>query len=177
MSSQSGRAARTLRDIARAHGPYPEQAYHFIREGLDHAANLAHGPMTPEQHLLAQYVVAEKIGFEEVAERYARGELDASVAAAIGKAGGLEKLNRNVSGESLCWALREVALRRWGGLARLVLRSWNITRTDDFGNMVFTLVEHDLMQKDSRDSMDHFKAVYDFEEAFDRSFQMLDAQE
>ncbi len=166
-----------MREIAKSDGRYPEEAYLFVREGLEYAANSVHGPLTTAQQLLVQYMAAEEIDFEEIAERHAAGELDPALAAAIEEAGGLDKLNRNVSGEDLCWALREFAMRRWGGLARLVLRRWNITRTDDFGNIVFTLVKHNLMQKEAHDTIDHFKDVYDFEEAFDKSFEMLDAQD
>ncbi|MFH0980846.1 MAG: Minf_1886 family protein [Planctomycetota bacterium] len=174
MSSEKEAPPKSLCDIARRSGPYPEAAYHFVREGLEYAAQAVHGAVTPEQQLLAQYMAAEKIDFEDVLERHARGELDPAVAAAIDQAGGPDKVNRNVSGEALCWALRDFAVRRWGGLAGMVLGQWHIRSTEDFGRIVFAMVEHGVMQKESHDSIDHFKNVFDFTEAFDRSFRFFD---
>jgi len=72
----------------------------------------------------------------------------------------------HVTGQQLCQALREEALDRWGMLARTVLEKWNIRSTMDFGNMVYLLIDHDLMQKTEDDSIEDFRDVYDFDEAF-----------
>src|SRR4051794_26069284 len=48
---------------------------------------------------------------------------------------------RHIGGRDLCEGLRELALKRWGRMARAVLARWNIRRTVDFGNIVFALVE------------------------------------
>lgn len=172
MSSESTDTYQTLRRIVKSTGLYPEAAYHFVREGLEYAARAVHGPMTPAQSVLAQYMAAEKIDLAEVFERHTHGALDSVVAAAIERSDGPEELNRNVSGADLCWALRDFALRQWGMLASLVLGGWNITKTEDFGRIVFTLVEHDVMQKEPQDSIDHFKSVYEFDEALEKSFQI-----
>src|SRR3982750_4453725 len=55
--------------------------------------------------------------------------------------------SRHVSGQQLCEGLRQFALAQWGMLARTVLRRWNVTRTEDFGTIVFTLVENEDMAK------------------------------
>jgi len=73
---------------------------------------------------------------------------------------------KHVSGQQLCEALRELALDRWGQLARAVLTKWNIHSTMDFGNMVFLLVEGGLMRATEQDSVEDFRDVYDFDEAF-----------
>jgi len=122
--------------------------------------------MTPAQFVVAQYMASEKIDLAEVLVRKAGGSLDPVVTAAIDQCNAATELNRNVSGEDLCWALRDFALRRWGGLALLVLARWNITQTNDFGRIVFTLVEEGVMQKEPQDSIDHFKSVYEFADAF-----------
>jgi uncharacterized repeat protein (TIGR04138 family) len=75
---------------------------------------------------------------------------------------------RHVSGQDLARGLAELALRRWGPLAPVVLRSWNIRRTRDFGEMVFFLIELGLMGKQEADCIEDFDDVYDFREAFDR---------
>ena len=73
---------------------------------------------------------------------------------------------RHVTGQQLCHSLRELAVERWGMLARTVLSKWNINATIDFGNMVYLLIEHNLMKKAYEDSIDDFRDVYDFDEAF-----------
>src|SRR5947209_12845686 len=57
------------------------------------------------------------------------------------------KLCRHVCGQQLCEGLREYALSRWGMMARTVLRRWNINRTEDFGRIVFAMIECGEMAK------------------------------
>jgi uncharacterized repeat protein (TIGR04138 family) len=73
---------------------------------------------------------------------------------------------RHVSGQELCWGLRDCALRRWGLLAQTVLYKWNITGTLDFGRIVFTLVEHGMLAVTDEDSLEDFRDVYDFKSGF-----------
>jgi uncharacterized repeat protein (TIGR04138 family) len=54
-------------------------------------------------------------------------------------------------------------------MVRLVLDYWGIKKTQDFGEIVFTLVDAGLMSKTEEDSLKDFRDVYDFEEVFDRS--------
>lgn len=75
--------------------------------------------------------------------------------------------SRHVSGPQLCEGLRDYALNQWGLLARTVLRRWNITSTLDFGRIVFALVDAGHMQKTDDDTLEDFKAVYEFRSAFD----------
>ena len=81
---------------------------------------------------------------------------------------------RHISGAQLCEGLRQLALQRWGMLARSVLQRWNITGTRDFGEIVFLLVESGWMQKEPQDCLEDFENVYDFSEAFERDFEVSD---
>lgn len=83
---------------------------------------------------------------------------------------------RHVTGRQLCLAMRELAVENWGLLARLVLQRWNIRATIDFGNMVYLLIDHDLMAKTEEDSIEDFRDVFDFAEAFElnEDFQLTD---
>jgi len=74
---------------------------------------------------------------------------------------------RHVSGAELCQGLRDLAQKRWGALARSVLKKWNITTTRDFGEIVFLLVNHNWMLKQPDDDIEDFDDVYDFADAFD----------
>lgn len=74
--------------------------------------------------------------------------------------------SHHVSGRQLCMGLRDYALRRYGRLAGTVLRRWNVTSTDDFGRIVFAMVDAKKMHKRPEDTPDAFRDVFDFDEAF-----------
>jgi uncharacterized repeat protein (TIGR04138 family) len=74
--------------------------------------------------------------------------------------------SRHVSGQQLCLGLRDFAIRQYGMLARVVLTRWGVRRTDDFGRIVFAMIEVGLMRKTEQDSLEDFRGVYDFGEAF-----------
>ena len=107
-----------------ADGRYPLDAFEFLHEGLELAAQTRYG--------------------DELSE------------------GG----HRHVSGEQLCQGLRSHAIRRWGPLARTVLAHWGIHSTLDFGEMVYLLVDNGFMQKTADDSLEDFRDVFDFKQAF-----------
>lgn len=77
-----------------------------------------------------------------------------------------ESGRHHVSGQELCRALRDLALERWGMLARTVLAKWNVHETVDFGNMVYLMIEHGFMKKIPEDSLEDFRDVYEFNAAF-----------
>ncbi|MFI5378513.1 MAG: Minf_1886 family protein [Tepidisphaerales bacterium] len=74
--------------------------------------------------------------------------------------------SRHITGRELSEGLRQFALMQWGMLARTVLSRWNIHRTEDFGRIVFLLVENDWLSKTETDSEADFKDVFDFDSAF-----------
>jgi uncharacterized repeat protein (TIGR04138 family) len=83
------------------------------------------------------------------------------------KGGGeVEPGNRHVSGRALCHGLRDFAIQEYGLLARTVLRRWHINTCEDFGKIVFAMVDAKLMNKTDEDSIRDFVGVYDFNEAF-----------
>ena len=85
-----------------------------------------------------------------------------------------EKIGRtgHVTGKELCEGLRDLALREFGRLARTVLANWGIRRTEDVGEIVFNMVEAGLLKKTDEDRREDFRSVFDFEEAFDRGFEI-----
>jgi len=85
---------------------------------------------------------------------------------------GAEPLQRHVSGKQLCLSLRRLALERWGMLARTVLARWNVHATIDFGHMVYLLIENAYMKKTDDDSIEDFRDVYGFDEAFDVAYDL-----
>ncbi|MCU0620771.1 MAG: hypothetical protein MUC69_04625 [Gemmatimonadales bacterium] len=79
-------------------------------------------------------------------------------------------VRRHLSGVELSWACRDLALERFGLLARPVLGHWGITRTDDLGRIVFTLVEVGLLVTQPSDAESDFRDVFDFASAFDGGY-------
>ena len=80
---------------------------------------------------------------------------------------GMGDPDSHVSGQELCMGLRELAVQRYGLLAPAVMECWSITRTADFGTMVFAMIDAGLLKRQADDCIDDFEDVYDFREAFD----------
>ena len=77
----------------------------------------------------------------------------------------------HVSGQALCKGLRKLALEKWGRLAMLVLNSWNVKTTRDFGEIVYLLIKHKWMSAQPTDTIDDFNDVYDFKTIFKDQFK------
>jgi uncharacterized repeat protein (TIGR04138 family) len=86
---------------------------------------------------------------------------------------------RHVTGPQLCEAMRRYAHEQYGYLAKQVLNHWGVTSTGDFGEIVFNLIEIGQMKKTSDDRREDFDGVFDFDEAFQHSFQIqsVDSEE
>ena len=76
----------------------------------------------------------------------------------------------HISGQELLSGVRDLALEQFGMLARTVFKRWGIRATEDFGRIVFELVERGEMRKTDRDQLSDFCDVFDFEEAFDHDY-------
>ncbi len=84
----------------------------------------------------------------------------------------LREQDGHVSVENLLEGIRLLAIARFGLLAKTVFNDWGVHATEDFGEIVFNLIERDLMRKTDSDSRDDFADGYDFEVAFVSSFQL-----
>lgn len=91
--------------------------------------------------------------------RHAHGELPEGEAVGDSPA-------HHVTGRDLCHGLRMYAIHEYGLLARTVLRRWRVYTCEDFGKIVFAMVEAGLMHKTDDDSLEDFCDVYEFESAF-----------
>ena len=112
--------------ILEAAGPYPLEAFNFVREGLSYTAQRV---------------------YENNRET-------------------LDEDERHVSGQQLCLGLRDFAIEKYGLLAPIVLEHWNVRRTEDFGRIVFAMIEGGVMTKTAEDTLEDFRAIFDFREAF-----------
>ena len=77
---------------------------------------------------------------------------------------------RHVSGQELLNGLREYALQQFGPMTLTVLEEWGIKRCEDFGEIVFNMVENKLLAKTEQDSREDFRNGYDFHDAFRKPF-------
>ena len=77
---------------------------------------------------------------------------------------------RHLTGGELAHACRELALERYGVMAKLVLEHWGIRSTADIGDIVFTLVDLQLLISQPNDSRDDFANIFEFETAFERDY-------
>ena len=77
----------------------------------------------------------------------------------------------HVSGQKLCEGLRKMALERYGRLAEVVLTSWDIKRTRDFGEIVYLMIKNEWMSAQPTDDIEDFENVYDFKAAFKDQFE------
>lgn len=124
------RDANTIdwKEILEAAGPYPIEAFAFVRDGLTFTS----GRVLAQAH-----------------------------------AGGMpEPSSSHVTGQQLCMGLREFAIQQYGMLAPAVLRHWNIRRTEDFGRIVYAMIDGGVLSRTAEDSIDDFAGVFDFSEAF-----------
>jgi uncharacterized repeat protein (TIGR04138 family) len=80
--------------------------------------------------------------------------------------------SRHVSGEQLCHGLRDFAVQQYGLLARTVLSRWNIESCEDFGNIVFAMVNAQILAKTEDDSVAEFCDVFDFDDAFQETLTL-----
>jgi uncharacterized repeat protein (TIGR04138 family) len=128
---------QTIWERAVRNSPYAPTAFEFIRDGLGHTVDLIHG----------DGAASTPVPGDDAANEL----MDSS---------------RHVTGQQLCMGLRDYAIKRYGLLARLVLGSWGVRSTVDFGHLVFALVDAGLMRKTDDDSLDDFQGVFDFREEF-----------
>jgi len=84
-----------------------------------------------------------------------------------------EGVPRHITGQELLDGIREHALETFGPLTLDVLQDWGVGSCEDFGAIVFNMVEHSLLGASDEDSPEDFTGGYDFHEAFLKPF--LDA--
>ena len=85
----------------------------------------------------------------------------------------VEKLNHqgefgHIDGKQLCEGICEYASRAFGYLTKTVFAHWGVTRTEDFGEIVFALVEEGLLSKQDTDSPEHFIEAFKFDDVFEK---------
>jgi uncharacterized repeat protein (TIGR04138 family) len=128
--------------LLRKDSRYAIEAYQFVREALSYAQDVLN-------------MGSEPPGEEEE-------EFDPALA----------QVERHLTGQQLCDAIRQYALEQYGYMAKVVLDRWGVRKTGDFGDIVYNLIDVGLMKKSDDDRREDFDDVYDFAEAFQRQFQI-----
>ena len=77
---------------------------------------------------------------------------------------------RHVTGQELLAGIRQFALEQFGPMAKTLLEEWGIHRCDDFGEIVFNMVEVGWLAKTDKDSRADFQDGYGFDDAFVQPF-------
>src|SRR3954470_19517337 len=73
---------------------------------------------------------------------------------------------RHVAGPELLEGVRQYALKEFGPMVVTVFSYWGLRTTEDIGHMVFNLIGAGIFGKTEEDSIEDFKNVFDFHEAF-----------
>ena len=76
----------------------------------------------------------------------------------------------HVSGQQLLEGIRQFAIEQFGPMTITVFDEWGITKCNDFGDIVFNLVEYGILGKTEDDQKEDFAGGYDFHEVFDKPF-------
>jgi uncharacterized repeat protein (TIGR04138 family) len=84
----------------------------------------------------------------------------------------LDEDHAHITGPELLYGIRDLALERYGLLARNVFAHWGVKSTADFGRIVFELIERGEMRKTERDQLTDFFDVYDFDDALDHEYKI-----
>jgi len=85
----------------------------------------------------------------------------------------MDEPQQHVTGQELCEAIRQYAIRQYGYMAKTVLNSWGVHTTGDIGEIVFNLIRFGRMRKTPEDRREDFDDVYDFETAFEQEFKIV----
>jgi uncharacterized repeat protein (TIGR04138 family) len=109
---------------------------------------------------------------EQIRQRESRYEEGAYlfVLAALEHCQAQLQVRRHITGRELAASCRDLAIERYGIMARQVLERWGVASTDDIGSVVFTLVDLGFLASQPSDTRDQFSDVYDFFEAFERCY-------
>lgn len=77
---------------------------------------------------------------------------------------------RHITGPELLEGIKDYALQQYGPMAKTLLNEWGISQCEDFGELVFIMVENNLLRKTEEDRREDFKGGYDFDTAFRKPF-------
>ncbi|GHT25694.1 hypothetical protein FACS18942_01390 [Planctomycetales bacterium] len=152
---------RSFAELLKKDKRYSRESYAFVCEALEYAQNVlklgkdeANEPISDE--LLSEGLLTEKDDLQS-----------------------LQKLNetadnqphQHISGQDLCRAARDYAIKQYGLMAEPVLYSLGIRKTGDIGEIVYNLIRIGQMRKTPADSREDFDNVFDFGNIFKEEYR------
>ncbi len=81
------------------------------------------------------------------------------------------KRSKHVSGRELLEGIKVLLMEKFGPMTLPVLKHWGIEKTEDFGNIVFNLVDKRVLTKTDEDNIENFRDVYDFDKVFNKGYR------
>ena len=118
----------------------------------------------PRYHRDAYFFVREALDFTQ--KRLNKAKPGGQRRASRQPAQGATEQLSHVTGQQLLGGIRELALQQFGPMAFMVFDEWGIHRCEDFGEIVFNMVEHSFLAKNESDTREDFKGGFDFVETF-----------
>ena len=86
-----------------------------------------------------------------------------------------ERNKTHITGQQLLTQAREMLLKRFGPMATTVLKLWGVSRTEDFGEIIFDLVAQDILSVSPEDTINDFANGFDFDKDLAKPFQAVGA--
>lgn len=83
-----------------------------------------------------------------------------------------DAMPRHITGQELSWGLAQAARKRWGRLAGMVLGYWGLSRTRDFGEIVYLMIDYGWMTSQDTDTIDDFNNVFNFKDVFETAYSI-----
>ena len=80
------------------------------------------------------------------------------------------KNENHISGSELVEGVCELARREFGFLAKVVFHQWGIRQSDDIGEIVFNMIESELLSKTESDSRADFHNLCNIDRALSEGF-------
>lgn len=122
--------------------------------------------MTSSSPMLSRNTKYHRNAFEFVfdALRYTQESLERGMSQ--------EEESAHISGQELLEGIRAYGQEKYGLMATMVFEHWGVRTTEDFGKIVFELIERGEMRKTERDQLADFVNVYDFQEAFYTNYKI-----
>ncbi len=121
---------------------------------------------------MASGMILDEDVLDRLRERYPRFHETAYVFVLSALHYVLERLDepRHISGRELAEGVRDLAIERFGPMARTVLEHWGICTTGDVGELVFALVDTGILIKQDEDDPADFANLFTFDEAFGKDY-------
>ncbi len=91
--------------------------------------------------------------------------------------GGRAGDEHHVTGRELLEGACDLARRDFGLMAPVVFECWGVRRTEDFGEIVFALIDAGVLAGNDSDTKDDFRDVFDLEPALTDGYRILDDAE